>query len=94
MEAANETGKNHAGAQSRVGEAGANLSVGLEAVDPDFMRLIEMSLMAMTDYARNKTEAEPHAGMKLVMTRDVERAEKILERIADWHEASNVEIRG
>ena len=30
MEATNETGKNHAGAQSRAGEAGANLSGGLD----------------------------------------------------------------
>jgi len=30
MEATNETGKNPAGAQSRAGEAGANLSAGLE----------------------------------------------------------------
>jgi len=32
MEATNETGKNPAGAQSRAGEAGANLSVGLAAM--------------------------------------------------------------
>ena len=32
MEATNEKGKNPAGAQSRAGEAGANLSVGLAAL--------------------------------------------------------------
>ena len=35
MEGTNETGKNHAGAQSRAGEAGANLSVGLEVSAPE-----------------------------------------------------------
>jgi hypothetical protein len=48
MEETNETGTNPAGAQSRAGEAGANLSVGLAAywTDNDIAEVIEQAHMA------------------------------------------------
>lgn len=55
MEATNETGKNPAGAQSRAGEAGANLSVGLG---------VQMTRAQYDQLSSNGKHACPDCGLK------------------------------
>jgi hypothetical protein len=78
------------------------LNVGLELIDPDFVRDIELSLMAMIDFAttcHNQRVDRPMTYTDKVMlginSRTISQAEELLRRISDWFDSlpSNVELR-
>lgn len=70
------------------------LNAGLEGVDPEFIREIELSLLAMTDQAIARlADAELSKCLRpvvlAIMRREIEKSEELLRRIADWFEPSN-----
>ena len=66
-------------------------NAGLERIDPELLRLVELSLDAMTDYARNRYAEQKVAFPNLnndvllrMMLGDIERAEERLRDISAW----------
>lgn len=84
-----------------IGQSRSN--AGLELIDPEFVRAIELSLLAMIDFATNCHNQRVDRPMtytdKVMMeinSRSISLAEYRLREISDWFDAltSNAEFRG
>lgn len=74
---------------SKTEEGQSRLTGGLDGLDPEYVRLIELSLMAMTDYARTHLAGCSHPVISKIMAKDIDRADAMLELISQWFEAAN-----
>jgi len=77
-----------------IGQSRSN--AGLELIDPEFMRLVELSLIAMTDYANTRLNSMASSPLRNIIETDIGRANALMTRISEWFDAipSNEKVSG